>query len=265
MSGIFISYRRQDSQGFAGRLTDDLSELFGEERVFRDVEIAPGSDFSQAIRQAIAGCDALLVVIGKHWLEGRDAAGQQRIYHEDDWVRLEIEAGLASGKLLLPILVGGVEMPRESDLPQSIAPISRRQAFVVSDRRWKKDLLELRELLIQQVPGLKEDVAPEAVAQSRGQHPAGETRQEVTRETFRTLAEKIAEGLKNSSDNQRRQLPWMLRLLFNGLKRLVGFTVVMVVVYFTIRNYGDAGAQRVLNDLVTFFSGLLSKFLSYFR
>ena len=265
MSGIFISYRRQDSQGFAGRLTDDLSELFGEERVFRDVEIAPGSDFSQAIRQAIAGCDALLVVIGKHWLEGRDAAGQQRIYHEDDWVRLEIEAGLTSGKLLLPILVGGVEMPRESDLPQSIAPISRRQAFVVSDRRWKKDLQELRDFLIQQVPALKQDTAPEAVAHSRGNRSAGENWQEATRETFRTLAERIAEGLKKSSTHQHRQLPWMLRGLFNGLKRVVVFTVVLVIVYFTIRNYGDAAAQRVLNDLVTFFSGLTSKLLSYFR
>ena len=125
-------------------------------------------------------------------------------------MRLEIEAGLASGKMLLPILVGGVEMPPESDLPPSIAPISRRQAFVVSDRRWKKDLPELRDFLMQHVPSLKEGLTPEADARARSNHSAGESWQEVTRETFRTLGERITDRLNHSrkaSANHRRQRP----------------------------------------------------------
>ncbi len=266
MNGIFISYRRQDSQGFAGRLTDDLSELFGEERVFRDVDIIPGSDFSQAIHQAIEGCEALLVVIGKRWLEARDAAGQQRIFNADDWVRLEIEAGLAGDKIILPILVGGAEMPRESDLPPSIAEISRRQAFVVSDRRWKTELQELHNFLLQHVPSLREPLATTASGHGRGNR-ADESWQEATRETFRSLGERIAEELaqrRKSSSTRQAHPPWLLRIVFNLLKKVIGFGVVLLIAYFIIKNYGDASARGVLNDLEIFVSGLVKKFLSYF-
>ena len=36
--GIFISYRRDDSAGYAGRLYDRLTARFGGDRVFMDVE-----------------------------------------------------------------------------------------------------------------------------------------------------------------------------------------------------------------------------------
>ena len=44
MSGIFISYRREDSQELAGRLFDRLAQRFGKDRVFRDIDaIDPGA------------------------------------------------------------------------------------------------------------------------------------------------------------------------------------------------------------------------------
>lgn len=49
MAGIFISYRRDDSQGFAGRLADDLTEIFSPDLVFRDVEIPAGYDFTEVL------------------------------------------------------------------------------------------------------------------------------------------------------------------------------------------------------------------------
>ena len=65
---IFISYRRDDSAGHAGRLFDHLVERFGTEHVFMDVAgIAPGRDFIEAIETAVGGCDVLLAVIGKQW------------------------------------------------------------------------------------------------------------------------------------------------------------------------------------------------------
>ena len=55
MSGIFISYRRHDSQSAAGRLADFLERSFGADQIFRDVEtIEPGVDFVQAIEKANA-------------------------------------------------------------------------------------------------------------------------------------------------------------------------------------------------------------------
>ena len=47
---IFISYRRDDTEGEAGRLYDDLVRTFGEGSVFMDVSgIDPGTDFRKAI------------------------------------------------------------------------------------------------------------------------------------------------------------------------------------------------------------------------
>jgi hypothetical protein len=45
-SKIFISYRRDDSAGTAGRLHDRLAERFGQKNLFFDVDNVPaGTDF----------------------------------------------------------------------------------------------------------------------------------------------------------------------------------------------------------------------------
>ena len=47
MRAIFISYRREDAEGQAGRLFDDLARHFGEHSVFMDVAgIEPGVIFA---------------------------------------------------------------------------------------------------------------------------------------------------------------------------------------------------------------------------
>src|SRR3954469_24262711 len=77
MRAIFISYRREDTEGQAGRLFDDLVKLFGEESVFMDVAgIEPGRDFRRAIDEHVASCGVLLAVIGKNWIDARDEAGR---------------------------------------------------------------------------------------------------------------------------------------------------------------------------------------------
>src|SRR6185369_887378 len=79
MKGIFISYRRQDAAGYAGRLYDRLVSHFGAERVFMDVEgIEPGVDFVEALERAVASCEVLIVIIGNDWLSA-SAAGKRRL------------------------------------------------------------------------------------------------------------------------------------------------------------------------------------------
>ena len=61
MRAIFISYRREDAEGQAGRLFDDLAKQFGEHSVFMDVAgIEPGRDFRRAIDQQVASGGVLL-------------------------------------------------------------------------------------------------------------------------------------------------------------------------------------------------------------
>src|SRR6185436_15440168 len=89
MKGIFISYRRQDAAGHAGRLYDRLASHFGAERVFMDVEgIEPGLDFVDAIERAVGSCEVLIVIIGPGWL-ATDSARKRRLDDPKDFVRIE--------------------------------------------------------------------------------------------------------------------------------------------------------------------------------
>jgi len=143
MSGVFLSYRREDSAGFAGRLADRLEAEFGAGSVFRDVDdIRPGEDFQTAIDNHLRAVDAVLVMIGPRWLEARIKDGR-RLDDAADLVRVEVATALASGKPVIPVLVGGAAMPGEGDLPSQLAGLARRHAVVLSDDRWQGDVARL--------------------------------------------------------------------------------------------------------------------------
>jgi hypothetical protein len=73
MSGqIFISYRREDDAYPAGRLRDLLSARFRQSQIFMDVDMAPGTDFVEAIQKNVASCNVLIALIGKRWLTATD-------------------------------------------------------------------------------------------------------------------------------------------------------------------------------------------------
>src|SRR3954454_11999679 len=77
---VFLSYRREDSSGYCGRLYDDIAGRFGAGDVFMGIDsLAPGSDFVDAIGHALASCDATLVLIGPHWLAVTGKRGRRRI------------------------------------------------------------------------------------------------------------------------------------------------------------------------------------------
>jgi TIR domain len=127
---IFISYRRQETAYPAGWLFDRLVDHYGAGQVFKDIDsIEPGDDFVDVIATAVASCDVLLALIGSHWLDARDDAGNRRIDNPADFVRLEIEAAISRRVRLVPVLVDDGKMPRPEDLPESLAPLARRQAL----------------------------------------------------------------------------------------------------------------------------------------
>jgi non-specific serine/threonine protein kinase len=141
---IFISYRRQDAAPYAGRLHGDLIERFGEEQVFIDVEgIGAGEDFEQVIVGTIESADVLLAVVRPEWLASVDDHSRRRLDLDDDYVRKELEVALGGDVRVIPVLVADARMPAPQDLPDSLAAFSRRQAVILSDRRWRADLAEL--------------------------------------------------------------------------------------------------------------------------
>lgn len=141
---IFISYRRADTSGFAGRLYDDLVDQFGREHVFRDLkQIAPGRPFLEVIDEAVGSCAAMLVVIGREWLGCTDATGRPRLEDPDDVVRREVRAALARDVLVIPVLVEDVEMPSRARLPEELRELASLQAIKLTDSHWDHDIAVL--------------------------------------------------------------------------------------------------------------------------
>ena len=98
MPGVFISYRREDSAAYAGRLFDILSTEFGPENTFMDVDdIKGGDNFVAVIDRNLDVSDALLAVIGPHWLSVTEQSGGRRLANPADFVRVEIAKALERG------------------------------------------------------------------------------------------------------------------------------------------------------------------------
>jgi hypothetical protein len=138
---IFISYRRDDSEGEAGRLYDDLVRVFGRDAVFMDVSgIHPGKDFRQAIDDNVSQCGVLLAIIGPGWATIADASGVRRLDQSNDFVRLEVASALGRGTDVIPVLVHGARMPTVAELPQDLQSLAYRNAVELTHARWNSDV-----------------------------------------------------------------------------------------------------------------------------
>jgi hypothetical protein len=144
---VFISYRRDDADGHAGRLRDWLARRLGDDHVFLDVAgIDPGEDFVDKLNRKVGECDVLLAVIGKHWLTVTDSNGRRRLDNAEDWVRLEIQVALERNITVVPVLVSGASMPAAADLPEPIAALARRHAIELGPE-WRSDVERLGDVI----------------------------------------------------------------------------------------------------------------------
>jgi tetratricopeptide (TPR) repeat protein len=134
---LFISYRRDDSAAYAGRLCDHLSAVLGAHRVFMDEEdIQPGENFAQAIERVLTQCSTVLVVIGPRWRELLDL---RAAHNEQDYVVHEIAAALSAKKTVVPVLVGGAPASCLRNLPPTLADLSFHQAVELHDSTFNDD------------------------------------------------------------------------------------------------------------------------------
>ena len=148
MPGVFISYRREDSGGYTGRLFDILSAEIGRENTYMDLDtIEGGDDFASVINQKIGVADVLVAVIGDRWLTVQGADGKRRLDNPRDFVRLEIAEALQRGIRVIPVLVAGAAVPRAADLPVDLRPLCQRQAVEIRDSHFHQDARQLTDIL----------------------------------------------------------------------------------------------------------------------
>ena len=132
MGKIFLSYRREDSAGVAGRICDRLRGYFGPDAVFFNVDSVPlGVDFQEYIESLLSHCGVFLAVIGPDWA-GQINTGRD---NPEDWVRIEIEAALKQCLPVIPVLIDHTGMPSKADLPPSLVRLACRHAVRVDQGR----------------------------------------------------------------------------------------------------------------------------------
>jgi hypothetical protein len=154
MSRIFISYRRDDAAGDAGRLADHLHRRFGADHVFLDIDtIGPGHDFVRVLRESLQQTAAVLVVIGPRWTSLLGADGTRRLDDPNDFVRLEVEAALGRDIPVVPVLVQGAPLPRKEDLPAALAGLATRQAAKLDHAEFHDDCERLCDRLAPLIEG----------------------------------------------------------------------------------------------------------------
>ena len=147
-SGVFISYRRADTAGYAGRLFDSLRERLAPRPVFMDIDtIEPGADFVEVVERAVSNWGVLLALIGPRWLTVTMADGTPRLNDPEDFVRREIGTARARNVRVIPLLVGGATMPPTNALPDDLKPLTRRHGLEITDARWHYDVARLVEAL----------------------------------------------------------------------------------------------------------------------
>jgi TIR domain len=143
---LFISYRRQDTEGYVGALSDALQQagLAPPVELFVDADMIPkGTDFVDRMLEAVKSCDAVLACIGPQWRGAIAGPQKARILASDDPVRVELSTALSSGRPLFVALFNGAALPPRKELPDDLAALARASATSISDRQFEREMVAL--------------------------------------------------------------------------------------------------------------------------
>jgi hypothetical protein len=141
---VFISYRRDDSAGSAGRVHDRLERDLGRDLLFMDVDAIPlGVNFVKILRDEVAKCHVLLAMIGPTWLDARDEHGNRRLDDPNDFLRIESGTALNRNIPVIPILLDGAKIPKAEQLPTDLQELEQRHGLDVRHASFHSDVDKL--------------------------------------------------------------------------------------------------------------------------
>lgn len=154
MTKVFLNYRVTDQPYGAVLLDRELSDRFGSDAVFlASKSIPPGADWEVRMFEAVEQCAALLVVMGANWLGARRLDGSRRLDDPDDFVRRELLAASALGKVVVPVRFDSQRLARE-DFPVGLAWLAKLQDSEVRFRTAQEDIDRLANRLVKDVDGM---------------------------------------------------------------------------------------------------------------
>jgi TIR domain len=192
-NGLFISYRRSDSAGFAGRIADYFTYRYPQVPVFFDAtSIEPGQDFVESINTRLEASAVVLAPIGETWLDTRDAvSGERRIDNPNDFVRRELSMALARGARVIPVLLDNAQMPPASKLPDDLKQLARCNAELMRHAAFARDVEHLGTFV---VGHLETSTAPIGSSPPTNRARSSSVLREALVETFETFRARSSPG-----------------------------------------------------------------------
>jgi hypothetical protein len=152
---IFLNYRIDDEPFGVELLDRDLTARFGDDVVFFASRSIPlGDEWERRMFDAIDESAAVLVVIGRNWLDARGADGTRRLDDPADFVRREIRAALDRDKQVVPVRLD-VPRLRAEQLPEALHGLAGRQDVEIRRRKAKIDIDDLATRLSWEIPALR--------------------------------------------------------------------------------------------------------------
>jgi hypothetical protein len=244
MSGqIFISYRREDSAAWAGRLSDRLKSYLPSAQIFMDVDtIEPGVDFVQAVENIVSACDVLIAVIGSRWLTSSDRRGGRRLDTPGDLVRLEIATALKRGIRVVPVLVEGAKMPEAGELPDDLKALVRRNALEIGHTRFNADSEHLV-IAVQRALGKtaeqseleKKDRLDPDLPQRKEQERSGTERHKTEAKERLEAADRQKKEQRHIASQSQVPLPSLAAApVFSGKRKLRRISAVMMLLTLVV-------------------------------
>jgi hypothetical protein len=214
--GIWLSYRREDTESWAHMLVDELREvLLAEDASSMDLYLKPGQNRSRAIREEVGTCAVLLALIGRQWATVTDRSGHRLIDNPDDQVRLEIQTAFERGVPVIPVLFDSADLPRQQELPSKLHKLAGLNAFVLNMNdaaQFEQNYSQMQQLVNLVEPVFAEQVYGEGpdVSQAAAKDPS--TTPRVTRwlrgararegrSVFISYRRKLSEHLARSVNN----------------------------------------------------------------
>src|SRR2546423_1641537 len=116
---VFISYRRSGGAAEARLIQTKITDRGW--RAFLDVDDLQAGHFNQALLDRIAEAENFIVVLSPHSLD--------RTSDERDWLRLELEQAIRTGRNIVPILMPGFEFPKPDTLPLGLQSLHTYQSI----------------------------------------------------------------------------------------------------------------------------------------
>jgi hypothetical protein len=210
--GVFVNYRGEDTRSYAVLLYRELVRHLGDDLVFLDSEsIKAGADFEQEILGRVRSCQALLAIVGPHWLTAANPDGQRRIDDPADWIRRELVVAFAVGTKVVPVLTDDAVLPSVATLPPDIAALAGRQFRRLRHRDASMDLSRIVTELIDGDP-LLADAARRQTRLRQGRVPQpgqqADNAGHVKHDRLAKVADELAEAVEHRwrFEEERRKI-----------------------------------------------------------